>query len=516
MALSRAIQNCDRAPQELGIAVKEIYKRMKFNSERNVLSSDSEFDLLVIGGGIVGAGVARDAAMRGVRTLLVEQGDFASGTSSRSSRLLHGGLRYLAQGRLRLVREASLEKMRLQTLAPHLASPLAFIFPTWEGSGWPRWKLAIGVRVYDLLCGRNMGNSEMLSRKDVLDLLPGPREKGLTGGVRYFDGLTSDARLVLDTLHSAEAAGAALVNYVAFRDCTGPPGNRCCRLQDVAGGGEYLVRARAIVDAAGAWAPRLPHARIRLRLTKGVHLVVDRRRLPVPEAVVLPEGDRIVFLIPWGERVIIGTTDTDYSGDPAAVATDSDDIRYLLEAVNTAFPKCCLTHADLISSWAGVRPLIAPTREQAGAPSDLSRSHQIRQSDPGWFDVAGGKLTTYRLMAEQTVDRVCDFLGGNWKDCGTARIPLRSADDVAFSSVLPPAFDRDAVEYYCRREWLVHLDDLLLRRTSWHFYHRNAAQLAAQAADWMGAALGWSSERIRSELNRYLATAEFPGRVWAH
>jgi glycerol-3-phosphate dehydrogenase len=466
-------------------------------------SATGEFDVLVVGGGIVGAGVARDAAMRGLRTLLVEQGDFASGTSSRSSRLLHGGLRYLAQGRLGLVREASVEKMRLRELAPHLADPLAFLFPTWKGFGWPRWRLAVGVHIYDLLCGRNMGSSEVLSRDEILARLPGARAHGLTGGVRYFDGLTNDARLVLDTLHCAEAAGATLANYTAFVNCSDAAPTRRCELLDTLTGEPYTVMARAVVDAAGAWAARLPRSRVKLRLTKGVHLVIDRSRLPVPDAVVLPEGDRIVFVIPWGERAIIGTTDTDYSGDPADVSADENDIVYLLGVVNSAFPGAKINRFDLISAWAGVRPLIAPREERAGAPSDLSRSHQIRMSEPGWVDVAGGKLTTYRLMAEQTVDRVCEHLGGNWRPCATATTPLRTDAAEAFSSILPPVFGRHAVEYYCRREWVVHLDDLLLRRTSWHFYEKNAERLASQAAHWMAEWLEWDAERIRKELRRY-------------
>jgi glycerol-3-phosphate dehydrogenase len=473
-----------------------------------------KFDLLIVGGGIVGAGVARDAAMRGLRTLLVEQGDFASGTSSRSSRLLHGGLRYLAQGRLGLVHEASLEKMRLRTLAPHLADPLPFLFPTWKNSGWPRWKLGIGARIYDLLCGRrNHGSAEVLSRDEVLQRLPGPREHGLTGGVRYFDGLTNDARLVIDTLRSAERAGAVVCNYTQFVDSSDSGPLRRCELRDVLTQESFTVSARTVVNAAGAWASKLPRSHVKLRLTKGVHLVIDRSRLPVPDAVVLPEGDRIVFIIPWGERAIIGTTDTDYTGDPGAVRTDPADIAYLLGVVNAAFPQACLTPADLISSWAGVRPLVAPRQERAGAPSDLSRAHEIRASEPGWFEVTGGKLTTYRLMAEQTVDRICAFLGGKWPRCTTASVPLCAEDDCKFSSVVPPAFSRAVVEHCCRREWAVHLDDVMLRRTSWHFYETNAEELAQQTAVWMATELRWNSERTRSELARYHTVAEFASRT---
>jgi glycerol-3-phosphate dehydrogenase len=463
----------------------------------------SEFDLLIIGGGIVGAGVARDAAMRGLRTLLVEQSDFASGTSSRSSRLLHGGLRYLAQGRLGLVREASVEKMRLRELAPHLAAPLPFVFPTWKGSGWSRWSLAAGVRIYDLLCGRNVGCSEMLSRAEVLERLPFVRETGLTGGVRYFDGFTNDARLVLDTLRSAEAEGATLANHTLFVDCGPAAAIRDCTLQDGLTGETYSIRARAIVNAAGAWATGLRCSSVRLRLTKGVHLVIDRSRLPLSDAVVLPERSRIIFVIPWGERAIIGTTDTDYAGDPAAVEVDATDIEYLLSVVNSAFPRAGLACTDLVSVWAGVRPLIASGNERSGEPSDLSRSHQIRMSEPGWIDVAGGKLTTYRLMAEQTVDRVCEHLGGRWRSCRTASTPLRTDGGGPFSSILPPDFDRRAIEYYCRNEWVVHLDDLLVRRTSWHFYKKDVCRLARQAAQWMAEHLEWDGKRVESELRRY-------------
>ena len=462
-----------------------------------------EFDLLVIGGGIVGSGVARDAAMRGLRTLLVEQGDFASGTSSRSSRLLHGGLRYLAQGRVGLVREASVEKIRLHQIAPHLAQPLAFVFPAWKGTGWPRWQLAIGVRLYDLLAGRNLGGSQVLSSAEVLELAPGARTEGLSGGVRYFDAFTNDARLVLDTLRSAEDAGATLVNYMRFVDCGDADVTRRCELRDELTGETCTINARAVVNAAGAWAGRIPHSKVRLRLTKGAHLVIDRARLPVRDAVVLPAGDRIVFVIPWGERAIIGTTDTDYAGDPSEVRPEATDIAYLLQIVNAAFPQSRIGQNDVVATWAGVRPLIAPRNARAGAPSDISRSHEIHMSEPGWFEVTGGKLTTYRLMAEQTVDRVCEHLGGTWRACATAATPLPSGP---FSRVLPPAFGRDAVEYFCRHEWMVHLDDLLLRRASWHFYEKDTERVAREAVQWIAQDLGWDTERTEKELRRYLSS----------
>src|SRR2546428_356104 len=230
--------------------------------------SQEPLDLLVIGGGIVGAGVARDAAIRGLRVGLIEQQDFAFGTSSRSSRLLHGGLRYLAQGRLGLVREASLEKRVLHRIAPHLAEPLPFIFPTYRGTDWPLWQLRIGVKLYDSLCsGKNLGKSRSLTREEVLRAMPKLNPQDLTGAVRYFDALTNDARLVLDTLRSAANAGATVLNYARFKDATRGSDMWKCEVRDELMGKEQGVLARTVVNATGPWAGNLPHSRVKLRLT---------------------------------------------------------------------------------------------------------------------------------------------------------------------------------------------------------------------------------------------------------
>ena len=468
----------------------------------------TQFDLLVVGGGIVGAGVARDAASRGLRTLLVEQADFASGTSSRSSRLFHGGLRYLAQGRIGLVHEASVEKMRLSRIAPHLTQPLPFLFPVWRGEEWSLWKLSLGVRIYDLLCGgRNLGRSATLSTADALKEIPGLRPGGLQGATRHYDALTNDARLVLDTLRSAETAGATLRNYTSF--VSGSPAGTgwTGEIRDELTGATAQVEAAAVVNAAGAWASRLPHSSVRLRLTKGIHAVIDRTRLPVDEAIILSEGKRILFVIPWGERIILGTTDTDYEGDPAEVRTEPKDLAYVLGVVNGAFPEARLDPTDVISTWAGVRPLIASGQEESGAPSDVSRGHVIRMPEPGWFDVAGGKLTTYRHMAEQTVDQVGRFLRRPLPPSRTAEEELEVGP---FSGVLPPPVSAAVVAESCRREWAVHLDDVLLRRTSWHFYHRGRRQIAEQVAGWMAEQLGWDQARQTEELERYYAVVD-PG-----
>ena len=449
--------------------------------------SDASLDLLVIGGGIVGAGVARDAAMRGLAVALVEQSDFASGTSSRSSRLLHGGLRYLAQGRLRLVREAGAEKMTLARIAPHLTQPIPFIFPTFRKTEWKLWQLRIGVKLYDRLsAGRNFDKSRSLRPDESLRLLPGLNPAGLTGAVRYFDAVTSDARLVIDTLRSAAAHGAHVTNYCAFTSASprGPLWH--CTLTDRLANSPLQLSARSVVNAAGAWASRFPHSRLKLRLTKGVHLVIPHERLPVPECAVMTDGPRILFAIPWGRRTILGTTDTDYAGDPASPTVEPADVDTILRVTNRTFPQARITPADVASTWAGLRPLIA---DKHGRPSDISRAHEIHMTTPGWFDVAGGKLTTYRLMAEQTVDQVVKHLRLPPRPCATATQALLPDPSAAqFSGVVPPAVSREAVDHFVRNEWAIHPEDVMLRRTGWQHYLDDPAQVESDVRAWMGGA----------------------------
>jgi len=470
---------------------------------------DSPLDVLVIGGGIVGAGIARDAAMRGLRTGLVEQQDFGAGTSSRSSRLLHGGIRYLAQGRIGLVREASREKTVVHRIAPHLSDPLAFIFPTHRRGGWYRWKLTVGVKLYDLLCGRrNLGKSSSLNVRKTLDLLPGLSPQGLTGSVRYYDGLTNDARLVMDTLRSAETAGASVNNYIRFVKATPEDEVWRCELLNVRADTPFEVKARTVVNATGPWSDKIPGSKTSLRLTKGVHLVVDRVRLPVPDAVVMAEKDRILFAIPWGERVILGTTDTDYDGPLDSPTCNAEDMQYVLKVVNESFPEAHLTESDVISDWAGIRPLVA---DKNGDPSDISRRHEVKMGRPGWWDVTGGKLTTYRLMAEEAVSAIVRFLDSTRDStrasshpCETAKVPLLTHEEAAgVSSILPPQVTQAVVEHYCRHEWATHLDDVMIRRTSWRYYHVDHFALAGRVAEWMSELLEWNEETKAAELARY-------------
>ena len=472
------------------------------NNEHADCPTKKVLDIFIVGGGIVGAGLARDAALRGLRTALVEQGDFASGTSSKSSRLLHGGIRYLAQGRIGLVREASKEKTIIHRIAPHLSDPLAFIFPTHRRCGWYRWKLTIGVKLYDLLCGkRNLGRSCSLNVSKTLALLPGLSKQGLTGSIRYYDGLTNDARLVLDTLRSAETSGADINNYVRFVGAT--PENGCwrCELIDLRTDTPFEVVTRCVVNATGPWSDKVKWSRTSLRLTKGVHLVIDRSRLPIPDAVVMAEKDRILFAIPWGDRVILGTTDTDYDGPIGSPTCDLEDVQYILDVVNESFPDASLIDEDVISTWAGLRPLVA---DKNGDPSDISRRHEITMSHPGWWDVTGGKLTTFRLMAEETLNAIVRHLGISGSKCRTAEEPLLGnacADSV--SGIVPPEVSLSTVQHYCRLEWVRHLEDVMIRRTSWRYYYPEHLEIAPQVAAWMGKELGWSDAETEAELHRY-------------
>jgi len=468
---------------------------------------DSPLDVLIVGGGILGAGIARDGAMRGLRVGLVEQYDMAFGSSSRSSRMLHGGLRYLSQGHLKLVREASIEKGVIHRIAPHLADPLPFVFPTYRGSGWPLWQVRFGVKLYDFLCGgRNLGPSRSMCRDEIVEYLPGVKTEGLTGGVRYFDGLTNDARLVIDTLRSAAQAGAILCNYARLCNASPQRNSWQCEVGDELSGQQLRISARAVVNATGPWAETLPHSSVKLRLTKGIHLVVDRRRLPVPDAVFMTIAERALFAIPWGERVILGSTDTDYEGPLDDVRADGDDVAYVLDVVNGAFPDSRLGSDDVIGSWAGLRPLIASgsTAAEKGKPSNVSRAHKITMPQPGWFDIAGGKLTTYRLIGQQTIDRLMHYLDRKGAKCGTAAEPLiRPEEAQGTSGIVPPPPSRQLIEHFCKAEWAVHLDDVMLRRAGWHYYRTDSDQVAGQVAAWMAEILGWSAADEEAELGRY-------------
>jgi glycerol-3-phosphate dehydrogenase len=378
------------------------------------------WDLLVIGGGITGAGVARDAAGRGLRVALVDAGDIAQGTSSRSSRLIHGGLRYLETFDFRLVFEASAERRRLLALAPHLVHPLPFLFPVFRNGPVGRRKLQAGMWLYDLLSlFRNISRHRMLSPKAVAAAEPALRSEGVRGAALYYDASVDDARLALANARGAHESGAAVVPHA---EVTGflREGARVAgvRVRDRLGGGVAEVRARVILNATGPWSDivrRLadPGTKPRLRTTKGVHIMVPAERLGNRGAITFrsPVDGRVMFVLPWGDFSYVGTTDTDFRGSPADVRADEADVCYLLESANSIFPAARLTAEDVVSTWAGLRPLLAPLDTEGGrSESATSREHEIWQDRSGLLNIAGGKLTTYRVMAAEVADEAARIL----------------------------------------------------------------------------------------------------------
>lgn len=370
-------------------------------------------DVLVIGGGIAGAAVARDAALRGFRTALVDKGDFGGATSSRSSRLVHGGLRYLETGDLRLVFEASRERRILLRIAPHLVRPLAFIMPAYKGARVPAWKLRLGMWLYDALSTfRNVRRHRWLAPREALRADPGLRQKGLRGAALYYDAQTDDARLVLATVRSAARAGALVANYAEVTSLLKSDGSvRGAVVRDVLDGSAHSVRALAVVNTTGPWVDAIrrlddPAAPPVLRLTKGAHVAVPRSRLTSPSAVTLvsPIDGRVMFVLPWGEVAYVGTTETDFDGAPEDVRATGEDVVYLLRSANAFFPEARLTPNDVITTWAGLRALVAPRTPRASGA--VSREHRVIESRAGLVSLAGGKLTTHRAMASGVVDVV--------------------------------------------------------------------------------------------------------------
>ena len=375
---------------------------------------DELWDILVIGGGIVGAGIARDAALRGFRTALVEKADFASGTSSKSTRLIHGGLRYLERLEFGLVFEACRERWLLVQKAPHLVRPLPIIFPVYRSSPRPLWQVKIGMWLYHALATlRNIErprlwrSPERVRREEALI-----GQEGLVGGARYYDASTDDARFTLSTIIDAHQAGAAVASYT---EVTGllKKGERVVGVQirDRFTRAEAEIHSRVVVSAAGPWTDQVlrlgdPSAFPCLCPTKGVHIIVPRHRVPSQAAIVFISlrDDRLMFLVPWGDFSILGTTDTYHASPLEEVYATADDVAYILEAANHAFPTAKLMEEDIVSTYAGLRPLIR--QGSVETPSQMSREHQIFEPLLGFVVIVGGKLTTYRSMAKELVDYV--------------------------------------------------------------------------------------------------------------
>ncbi|MBO0352581.1 glycerol-3-phosphate dehydrogenase/oxidase [Muricauda ruestringensis] len=407
-------------------------------------AANSIYDLVVIGGGITGAGIALDASSRGMKVLLLEKGDFASGTSSKSTKLIHGGLRYLKQFDFWLVKEVGSERAIVHKLAPHLVIPEKMLLPLIEGGSYGKWLTSIGLKVYDILAQVSGDDKrQMLEKKEAMKLEPLLPKKILNGAGYYAEYRTDDARLTLENLKTSLQFGAELFNYTKVTDFIYKEDKVAgVKFTDEVFGDEYNVFSKYVINAAGPWVDELRSVNQskkgkQLHLTKGVHLVFPKEKLPVKQSVYfdIPDG-RMMFAIPRGKVTYIGTTDTNYNSDKDHVTTELADAIYLISAVNNMFPDIELELDDIISSWAGLRPLI---HEEGKSASELSRKDEIFTSDTGLVSIAGGKLTGYRKMAERAVNRVAKKMeedhDAKLEHCTTDKIPLCGNDFKKFKHV---------------------------------------------------------------------------------
>lgn len=539
--------------------------KMKFSSEQRKDNIDKAqqktYDVLVIGGGITGACIARDAAERGLSTLLVEKNDWAFGTSSRSSKLIHGGLRYLELFDFKLVFEACRERRRLLLNAPHLVWPQPFLFPVYKGDRNGLVMIGIGLWLYDILAlFRNVQRHRMHGPSRILEVEPELDRERLKGGGQFYDCATDDARLTLAHVQSAHLAGANCINYAQVVDFLREKGMlRGARIRDVISGKEFEAEAKIVVNATGPWTDFIcklddPHSSRKLRPTKGSHLIVKGERANINNAlpVISPTDQRMLFAIPWGKCTLIGTTDTDYEGDFDNVHADRTDVEYILEAINRALPAARLTTDDIISTYAGLRPLICEEGREGIKESQVSREHSIYESNSGLVSIAGGKLTTARSMAEELVDLVVRRLYQRFgiqprSKCTTRNAPVYGKNGAGFSRRLERLardyrMDDDViaklqllgtgaievleqvrrdlalgerlsddipyikaqVEHAVKGEMAITLSDFMIRRS--HIYYeaeRQGLGVAGKVAEIMGRSLDWSAEEKRRQIDDY-------------
>jgi glycerol-3-phosphate dehydrogenase len=519
--------------------------------------AETEFDVLVVGGGVVGAGAALDAASRGLSVALVEARDWAAGTSSRSSKLVHGGLRYLEQRDFGLVREALKERgLLLHRLAPHLVRPVPFLYPLTHRV-WERAYVGAGVALYDSIGGaRSLPMHRHLSRRRALDLAPALRPDALTGAVRYYDAQVDDARLTMMLARTAAQHGATVLTRVEATEILRERGVLTgVRVRDLLSGGEQVVRARRVIGAAGVWTDEVHtldkgNTPFRVRMSKGVHILVPRDRLRLDVGLITRTEKSVLFVIPWDRHWIIGTTDTPWDHDPASPVATGADVDYLLAHVNSILSEP-LTVADVVGVYAGLRPLLDGGADDT---TKLSREHAVAQPAPGFFVIAGGKYTTYRVMAADVVDAAAKGLGQAVPKSLTKHLPLHGAvgfrelwtDRVrlATQSGLPVAtverllgrygsaitdllamIDRDPplanpvtgadgylaaeIVYAVTHEGALDLDDVLSRRTRIAIEYPNRGLAAAEeAATLMANHLGWDAPTRQAAVDTYHHLAE--------
>jgi glycerol-3-phosphate dehydrogenase len=398
------------------------------NTLLNFVNETPEVDVVIIGGGITGSGILLDAVSRGLTAVLLEKGDFSSGTSSRSTKLIHGGLRYLKQLEFKIVRETGQERAIAYANAPHLVVPEKMILPIIKGGTYGKFATALGLYVYDRMANvRKEDRRRMLSKEETMNLLPSITSNGLLGSGFYSEYRTDDARLTISVLKTAIEKGGVALNYATAQDFLYDSNNQVNGVKVLSNEGvSFVVKGKKIINAAGPWSDELRKlnkslTKKRLHLTKGVHIVVDRNKFQLEHSVYFDMPDkRMIFAIPRGRIVYIGTTDTNYNGDKERVAVEMKDVDYLLNGVNSMFPAVQLSITDVESSWAGLRPLI---HQEGKAPSALSRKDEVFESESGLITISGGKLTGYRLMAKKIVDKVAREIG-RFSPCTTDHLKI--------------------------------------------------------------------------------------------
>ena len=503
----------------------------------------TEFDLVVIGGGATGTGIALDAASRGLKTIVLEKADFASGTSSKSTKLIHGGLRYLKQFEIGLVRETGLERAIVHDLAPHLVLPEKMLLPIIENGTFGKLAASFGLMVYDVLAGvERKDQRKMLSKATTLEKEPLLDEANLKGSGYYAEYRTDDARLTIELMKSAVRYGALGLNYCEVNDFLKDDSDKVNGVicKNHLNEETFNIKAKKVVAAGGPWVDKLRkinHSLYgkRLHLTKGVHIVVPRLKFPLNQSVYFdaPDG-RMIFAIPRGETTYIGTTDTTYTGNLDRVVATKEDAEYILKTVKNAFPSVKLGMEDLISNWAGLRPLI---HEDGKSPSELSRKDEIFIANNGFIAIAGGKLTGYRKMGERVVDLIIKDLKGDFKSCQTKHIPLteptlkNSAEVESYISKIHKVLSNHHIENAEHYAWFLVTNygkqtDLIIDKMA-DFQNENRLLALIRAELWFGVhyemvssildfyvqrtgrlyfgieSIEWSKEAILSDLQQY-------------
>ncbi|HVM62351.1 MAG TPA: glycerol-3-phosphate dehydrogenase/oxidase [Verrucomicrobiae bacterium] len=480
--------------------------------DRDLLTlSGQYFDLLVIGGGIFGAAVARDAALRGLRVALIDKSDFASGTSSRSSKLIHGGFRYLQQHNFRLVFEACHERHILQQTAPHIVRPLPFLFPIYRGGKISLSKLRLGMTLYDWLAfRRNVAPHRTLSAERALMSEPSLSREGLRGAVAFHDCQDDDARLCVDQILHATELGASCINYCKLT------GFVCredrivaARVWDEVGSCTFEISARAFINAAGPWVDQVnaltpfDTGAARVSPAKGVHLIVPRLTRQHAVAFEARSDHRILFVIPWGDYSLVGTTDTNFNGDPDYARAEQADIDYLLTEARARFPGAALSESDIVATTVGIRSVVASA---VSSPSARSREHRIVRTGRNLLSIIGGKYTTHRIIAQQTVDAAYGLLGMTAPPCRTAetllpnRRPASSGEKISKS---PEVYVSDIL-HACQHEMAVALEDVMRRRTPLALSRSGGPEIAVQVAKLMAPVMGWNTDEERAQFERYV------------